>query len=139
MPNKPTYNLDDFIMSCDNNPERIYMIGNALADAQNVFHLHTQPAVLKFIANNGLEKIKFINSKPWEKNPDPTVKIFVDAYEFMTGGILGYIAFFRNKKGDWVIKSFHQSDERSGIMEDAFRKAKEKGGFPKTEALRKHP
>jgi hypothetical protein len=45
----------------------VYMIGNALVDAQNVFRLHTQPEVLKFIANNGLEKIKFINSKPWEK------------------------------------------------------------------------
>jgi hypothetical protein len=53
------------------------------------------------------------------------VKIFVDVYEFMTGGILGYIAFFKNKTGNWVIKSFHQSDEESsGIMEDAFRKAK---------------
>jgi hypothetical protein len=53
--------------------------------------------------------------------------IFVDAYEFMTGGILGYIAFFKTKKGEWVIKSFHQSDERSGIMENAIRTAKAKG------------
>ena len=127
MLDKPTYKLEDFIRCCDENPEKVYMIGNTLKDAQNIFHLHTEPEVLQFIANNGLKENKFINSKSWEKNPDPTVKIFVDAYEFMTGGILGYIAFFKNKKGDWVIKSFHQSDERSGIMEDAFRKAKEKG------------
>jgi hypothetical protein len=55
------------------------------------------------------------------------VEILVDAYEFMTGGILGYIAFFKNKKGDWVIKSFHQSKERSGIMENAMMIAKAKG------------
>jgi hypothetical protein len=127
MPNEPAYDLADFITCCGNNPEMVYMIDNALADAQNIFHLYTQPEVLEFIANNGLEKIIFLNSKPWERNPDPTVKIFVDAYEFMTGGILGYIAFFKNKMGNWVIKSFHQSNERSGIMEEALRKAKEKG------------
>jgi hypothetical protein len=126
MSNEPAYDIADFILCCDNNPEKVYMIGNTLKDAQTVFHLHTQPEVLKFIANNGLEKINFINSKPWEKNPDLTVKIYVDAYEFMTGGILGYIAFFKNKMEHWVIKSFHQSDERGGIMEYAFRKAKEK-------------
>jgi hypothetical protein len=127
MPNKPTYSLDDFIACCDKNPEGIHMIGDTIKDAQNIFHLYTKPAVLKFIANNGLEKITFINTKLWEKNPDPAVKIFVDAYEFMTGGILGYIAFFKTKKGEWVIKSFHQSDEHGGIMENAIRIARSKG------------
>jgi hypothetical protein len=127
MPNKPAYNLGDFILGCDKNPEGIHMFGDTLKDAQNIFHLNTKSAVLEFIANNGLEDINFINTKLWEKNPDPTVKIFVDAYEFMTGGILGYIAFFKTKKGEWVIKSFHQSNERSGIMEDAFRMARLKG------------
>jgi hypothetical protein len=127
MPNEPTYSLEDFIVCCDKNPEGIHMIGDTLKDAQNIFHLNTKTAVLEFIANDGLENIIFINTKPWEKNPDPEVKIFVDAYEFMTGGILGYIAFFKTKKGEWAIKSFHQSDERSGIMENAFRMARAKG------------
>jgi hypothetical protein len=126
MANQPTYNLTDFITCCNENPEAIHMIGNALKDAQGIFHLHTESDVLEFIANDGLENIKFVNTKPWEKNPDPT-DIFVDAYEFTTCGILGYIAFFKNKKGTWVIKSFHQSDERTGIMENAIRIAKAKG------------
>jgi hypothetical protein len=127
MSNEPTYNLEDFIVCCDKNPEGIHMIGDTLKDAQNIFRLYTKSAVLEFIANDGLENIIFINTKPWEKNPDSTVRIFVDAYEFTTGGILGYIAFFKNKKGEWVIKSFHQSDERSGVMENAFRIARAKG------------
>jgi hypothetical protein len=127
MPKEPTYSLEDFIAYCDKNPEGIRMIDDALEDARNIFHLNTKSAVLEFIANDGLENIKFINTKLLEKNRDPEVKIFVDAYEFMTGGILGYIAFLKNKKGGWVIKSFHQSDERSGIMENAFRIARSKG------------
>ncbi|MDR0364992.1 MAG: hypothetical protein LBH92_08270 [Bacteroidales bacterium] len=127
MPDKPAYNLVEFVTCCDKNPEEVYMIGNALRDARNIFHLHTEPDVLKFIANNGLENVSFINSSLWRKNPDPVVEIFIDAYEFMTGGILGYIAFFKNIKGKWVIKSFHQSNERGGIMEAALKKAKEKG------------
>jgi hypothetical protein len=126
MPNKPAYNLEDFITCCDKKPDEIQMFDDAIKDAQYIFHLYTRNDVLAFIANNGLEKITFINTKPWEKNPDPT-DIFVDAYEFITGGILGYIAFFTNKKGKWVIKSFHQSDERSGIMENAVRIARAKG------------
>jgi hypothetical protein len=123
MPNEPAYDIADFISCCNNNPEKVYMIGNTLKDAQTVFRLYTKHDVLEFIGNDGLETINFINSKLWEKNPDPTVAIFVDAYEFMTGGILGYIAFFKNKMENWVIKSFHQSNENSGIMADALRKA----------------
>ncbi|MHC6203552.1 hypothetical protein ACYULU_10205 [Breznakiellaceae bacterium SP9] len=74
-----------------------------------------------------LRILNFLTQNLGEKNPDPLVEIFVDAYKFMTGGILGYIAFFKSKKGAWVIKSFHQSNERSGIMENAFRIAKAKG------------
>jgi hypothetical protein len=127
MSDKPAYNLTDFIMCCAKKPGEIHVLGQALKDARDIFHLHTEPELVEFIANNGLEDIDFFNSKPWEKNPDPLVKIFVDAYEFLTGGILGYIAFFKNKKGAWVIKSFHQSNERSGIMENAFKVAKTKG------------
>lgn len=127
MPNKPTYNLEDFITCCDKNPDGIHLINDTLKDAQNIFHLYTKANVLEFIANDGLEEINFINTKLLEKNPDPTIKIYVDAYEFMTGGILGYIAFFKNKKDKWVIKSFHQSDRRGGIMESAIITAREKG------------
>jgi hypothetical protein len=69
----------------------------------------------------------FFITKLWGNNPDPTTKIYVDAYQFMTGDVLGYIAFFKNKNSDWVIKSFHFSNERGGIMENAMKIAQAKG------------
>jgi hypothetical protein len=114
MVTKPAYDIADLILCCDENPERVHLIGKTLEDAQNIFKLHTAPEIKKFIVNNGLEKLTFINTKRWKNNPNPRTPILVDAYEFETGKISGYIAFFMNKKGEWTIKSFHQSNDCSG-------------------------
>jgi hypothetical protein len=124
---KSTYVLADFITFCRRSPEKVYVFDVALKNAQEIFRLNTELDLLDFIANNGLEEIEPVNTKLWENNPDPTNKIYVDAYQFITGGILGYIAFFKNKNNDWVIKSFHLSNERSGIMENAIKTAQAKG------------
>jgi hypothetical protein len=36
MPHKPAYNLNDFILDCEKNPEKIHMIDSTLKDAQNI-------------------------------------------------------------------------------------------------------
>jgi len=63
------------------------------SDAGENFNLNTKSQLLEFIHCDGLEDLKFVNTKDWENNPDPANPIKVDAYEFRTMGKLGYIAF----------------------------------------------
>lgn len=50
--------------------------------------------------------------------------IMVDAYEFRSWYILGYIAFFYNEKTKiWTIKSFKRSENSNMAMDIAFKKA----------------
>ena len=122
MPSKNAYEIEEFIECCSKHPEKVVVTEDALKDAQSIFRLYTKPELLNFIGNGGMEKLAFVNSKPLEKSPFPEAP-FIDAYEFYTHSILGYIAFFKSpKNGKWVIKSFHQSENRSGIMEDAMLK-----------------
>jgi hypothetical protein len=116
------YSLDEFIDCCGKNPTKVFPINNVVKDAQNIFHLNTKSELLDFIGNGGLEEIEYLNTKPWENNPDKKSLIYVDAYQFKTMNILGYIAFFSNR-GNWIIKSFHRSNEYNPIMEIALRKA----------------
>jgi hypothetical protein len=127
IPAKSAYILAEFLNCCTHEQKKIQVLDSAMKDAQNIFHLYTKANLLDFIANGGLENIVWINTKPWGNNPDPANPVYVDAYHFVTGGILGYIAFFKNKTGIWIIKSFHQSNERSGIMEQAILAARKKG------------
>ena len=85
---------------------------NAMATAESDFNINTQEGVLGFIGNGGLESPCFINTKQWENNPDSKNLIMVDAYDFYSGSIYGYIAFFyqpTTKK--WIIKSFKKNSE----------------------------
>ena len=125
MPGKKAYEIDEFIECCSKHPEQVVVMGDVLKDAQSIFHLYTKPELLGFIGNGGMEKLEFVNSKPLEKNIF-TVAPVIDAYEFYTRSILGYIAFYKSPNGKWVIKSFHQSENRSGIMEEAILKLRNK-------------
>lgn len=118
------YKNNDFINACSNDPKNVIPIGNVLRDASEDFNLRTKSNLLKFISNNGLEDLQFINTKNWEKNPNKSNPIKVDAYEFRTMDRLGYIAFFYNDKTNkWIIKSFHLSDNRNPTMMIALQKA----------------
>lgn len=126
----PSYDFTAFKKACMNKTD-VFIVSQALKDANNIFNLRTKNDLLEFIGNDGLEDLHFINTKEWEKNPDRSLKIQVDAYEFKTMNILGYIAFLyspHTKK--WIIKSFKQSENRSDIMkialEEAFLKLKQK-------------
>ncbi|MEN6411813.1 MAG: hypothetical protein ABFC84_03480 [Veillonellales bacterium] len=100
------------------------VLREAQDDARNDFGLKTSGEILRFIANGGLEQLEFINSKPWEKNPDPSRKIIVDGYEFVSLMKRGYVAFMFNEITDyWTVKSFHISDNACMPFVDAFRKA----------------
>jgi hypothetical protein len=120
----PTFRFDDFRRACKNSPDSVVLLKGVQNDADNIFNLRTKEQVLAFIANDGLESLRFVNSKPWKKNPDKSNVIQVDAYEFMSMSILGYIAFmYSTKTGKWLIKSFHQSSNSNQTMLLAFQKA----------------
>ncbi|SNX59756.1 hypothetical protein SAMN06296273_1190 [Nitrosomonas ureae] len=101
------YILDDFIKSCNRSNE-VIVLNSALKFAREDFNLSTNKAILEFIANEGLESPWYINTKPWENNPNKAnFSIMVDAYSFYSGPKQGYLAFFYNQiTKKWLIKSF---------------------------------
>ena len=83
--------------------------------------IDTKKEILEFIANDGLENIKFQNTNLFKKQPELTV----DAYEFRSGSLWGYISFGQNEKTKkWFIKSFHLSDKHNRVMMNALDKLK---------------
>jgi len=125
MSKQPYYDVDAFLKACKRwKKPRVVVLKKALDDASNDFGLNTSGEILRFIANGGLEQLEFINSKPWENNPDPSMPMIVDGYEFVSLMKRGYVAFmFNTITGYWTIKSFHISDEASLAFVEAFKKA----------------
>jgi len=120
----PYYKYEDFVKACKKGVSAVIPINQVLKDANECFNLKTAKDLLAFIANGGLEKFEFVNTKEWESNPNKSNPIMVDAYEFMTIHRRGYIAFFYNARtGKWIIKSFHLSSQRNLAMETALRNA----------------
>lgn len=119
----PYYDFQEFKKDCDVNPKKVLVFGEAEEDAGRFFNLENKTQIREFIANDGLEHLCFLNFKPWEHNPDKNNPIMVDGYEFRSLGKLGYIAFMRNRVGNWVIKSFHLSQNSNLTMLSALKKA----------------
>lgn len=120
----PNYDYEEFRKACGENPENVIPIGDTLKDSDEDFKLRTKSELLNFISDGGPENLKFVNTKVWEKNPNPRIPIMIDAYEFKSLSKLGYLAFMKNEKtGKWLIKSFHLSTNRNTTMEDALKKA----------------
>lgn len=109
---EPTYQLKDLISDCVVGILKAYISKSAMETAKSDFNLNTQKEVLAFIGNGGLESPCLINSKQWENNPNPGNPIMVDAYDFYSGSIYGYIAFFyQTTTKKWIIKSFKKNSE----------------------------
>lgn len=106
------YVLTDFIRSCGVGTAEAFVLGGAVFDAKRDFNLKTMDEILAFVGNGGLENPVFVNTRPWDKNPNPAQPIMVDAYHFSAGDIYGYIAFMMGVSKKWNIKSF--KEERSG-------------------------
>ena len=106
----------------------VWVSKGALISAQNDFSLATGDAVREFIANNGLEQPRHISTVPWENNPDKNQVVWVDSYEFFSGSLFGYFAFFKGLTGRWVVKSLKKNDQpdpRFLQMKAALEKLKE--------------
>ncbi|GAI91804.1 unnamed protein product [marine sediment metagenome] len=114
------YNFENFKKACKNKG-LISISENVRADADNYFRLRTKKDIIDFIENDGLEDLVFINTKPWENNPNKKKIIMVDSYEFRSSGKLGYISIKCNN-GIWTIKSFHLSGDMNYAMRNAINK-----------------
>ena len=120
----PYYIYEEFKKACGEDMVNVIPINSVMKDAQELFNLYPKSVLLDLINNDGLEELEFINTKPWERNPDKGNTIFVDAYEFRTLNKLGYISFMRNNKTmKWLIKSFHLSDNKNPVMLIAMQRA----------------
>lgn len=118
------YKYKNFTEACCSYRDSVILINPVPQTAYRDFNLKNRTEILDFICNGGLEDLDFINTKQWEKNPNPKIPIMVDAYKFRSMHRLGYIAFMFNKKTQkWIIKSLHLSDDRNTIMYTALQKA----------------
>lgn len=121
----PAYDFETFIAACQAGAG-VKVGFDAQQDASTHFGLHTQRGVLSFVGDGGLETPKHANNVPWKNNPDKSVEIRVDSYDFYSGTTHGYIAFLYNPKTKlWFIKSFKPNDkpgQRFTQMGDALRK-----------------
>ena len=119
---KPTYNFSNFIKACKSK-NKIVIHSKACEEACTYFNLRTEKIILDFIISGGLENLFFLNTKPWEQNPNKT-PIMIDAYEFTSGNKRGYIAYFYNETTKkWFIKSFHLSENMNDQMAQAIKKS----------------
>lgn len=73
MSKQPYYDFGAFLKACRVRVRPcVVVLKKAQDSARNDFGLKTSGEILRFIANGGLQQLEFINSKPWEKNPDPS-------------------------------------------------------------------
>jgi hypothetical protein len=124
---QPKYDINDFLKACgkDNlQPSLVSLVRGVRKTAAEDFSLKTRLALLAFIAEGGLEKLEFINSRPYRISNEVPPPI-CDAYRFKSGFTIGYISFFYSEfQKKWIIKSFHRSDECGpSAMEIALKNA----------------
>ncbi len=111
----PEYKFEDLKLAC-HEKGKVILWNCAQSDASQYFNLRKLSNVLNFVANDGLEKLQHIDTRPLELplkppvNPNPNV----DAYQFYSGDLRGYMAFFFQPITKfWNIKSFkaHQDGD----------------------------
>lgn len=100
------YDISEFIKSCG--AKNLVLITTAARkDAKFHFNLYPDSRILGFIANDELLDLQFDNFNLLEKGSPQDIGKPVDAYTFCMGPKYVYIAFYKNFKDEWVIKSFH--------------------------------
>lgn len=107
---KSFYELKKFESACRQGCDEIHIMKVAKKTARTDFGLPTKKDIVSFIGDGGLVKPRFINTKKWEKNPNPKESVMVDSYAFYSGHLYGYIAFMF-VGGKWTIKSFKENTE----------------------------
>lgn len=104
--NGPHYNVLEFIKACKAK-DAVWVWPTARNGARDSFSLFPDSKILGLIVNDKLPDRKFDNTAPLEKGPPQDIGKPVDAYTFSIGPKYVYIAFYKNFKNKWIIKSFH--------------------------------
>lgn len=111
---KAAYEFTDFTSACAIGIEAVHVIRGARVTAESDFNLKTNSEILGFIFNGGLEKPKYIKTKPWENDPKNS-GIMVDSYNFYSGNTKGYIAYlYQPETKKWLLKSFKKDNPPGG-------------------------
>ncbi|CAG36774.1 hypothetical protein [Desulfotalea psychrophila] len=114
-------NLKKFCAICSEEPKKVAINRQVSSDASNILGLHTKEAIKAFVGDGGIETPTYINSKIWEKNPNPENKMTVYAYSFTSLHEQLYLAFFHNYlTGFWVLKSLHKTNNPNPTLGSIF-------------------
>nr|AGS51575.1 hypothetical protein [uncultured bacterium contig00010] len=90
----------------------VSVLYDAKLGAREQFGLKTDSDLLEFIGNNGLQDLMYVNTESWRNNPRKDKGVLIDAYKFRSNRKIGYIAFMKGVKGNFVIKSFHLDNDK---------------------------
>ena len=117
-----SYSLDDFLQACT--VGSVTVTRGVTESASVDLGLQSKSEILLFFVNGGIETdLVFINSAEWINNPNPSVRIMVDAYTFLYDYKRCYFAFmYFESTRSWMLKSLHISEDSNSIMQSALRK-----------------
>ena len=110
------YNFEEFRLACSKDSFKVIVFDCAEKGAEKYFGLCPKSRILRFIYNRGLERLRYLKTRKWEKNPNPQKPIYIDSYEFYSKNKLGYIAFMHNGI-KWILKSFKLSKRKLSPIE----------------------
>lgn len=101
--------LAAFLLACRTTPSLVRILPECKFSAWNI---QSPKALIEFIANEGLERLLYLNTADWKNGPPNVVPpLTVDSYEFYSGPRAGYIAFIWQRITErWLLKSFHDQE-----------------------------
>ena len=117
------YDLEVFLAACCSSRAIVIIDPPVFVTTRSFLNLGLKDQVLDFLISEGIEDLKYINTLPWEKNP----QLLVDAYEFLAdkgkpNEKCCYLAFLKTLTNKWFIKSLHeQKDEFRVLHQDGVK------------------
>ena len=117
-----SYSIDAFLQACK---EGEVAITRGVAESASVdLALHSKAEILLFLPHGGIKnELVCENSAEWRNNPNPSVRVMVDAYTFLSAYKRWYFAFmYFESTRSWMLKSLHVSKDSNSIMQAALRK-----------------
>jgi len=117
-----SYSLEAFLQACKEG--EVAVTRGVVESASVDLGLQSKSEILLFFVHGGIENgLVFVNSAEWMNNPNPSVRVMVDAYTFLSDHKRCYFAFmYFESSGSWMLKSLHISEDSNSIMQAALRK-----------------
>jgi hypothetical protein len=104
----PEYKLEEFINACK--ALDVSIDKDAKSDASKDLNLLVDKDILEYVAEKQTD-LNYVNTRIWENLLKNTgKKVMIDGYNFFENKKKYYLAFVKNLKGKWSIKSLHLDD-----------------------------